>query len=166
MGINMFNMKKYQQGGIIGNQQLSPLQQMWQQYGFNQPMGQTSSQDIASMMGTRYGISDPNLLKPELFQSLTPQMIGATQMGTYNPIIEAGSQPLLQNLISGSQTKGLTGGFAGSGGYGSQMAGMKDVYGRGVGSVMQSAEQMRGQAEQQAMGILAGYGQTAQSLAA
>ena len=45
------------------------------------------------------------------------------------------------------------------------MAGMKDVYGRGIGDVMQSAEQMRGQAEQQAMGILAGYGQTAQSLA-
>ena len=161
----MFTKKKYQEGGVVGNEQLSPIQQMWQTYGFNQPMGQTSSQDIASMMGSRYGISDPNLLKPELFQSLTPQMLQATQMNTYNPMIQAGSQPLLQNLISGSQKTGLTGGFAGSGGYSGLMAGMKDVYGRGLGGVMQSAEQMRGQAEQQAMGILAGYGQTAQSLA-
>jgi len=161
----MFNIKKYQQGGIIGNQQLSPLQQMWQTYGFNQPMGQTSSQDIASMMGSRYGISDPNLLKPELFQSLTPQMLQATQMNTYNPMIEAGAQPFLQDYLAGSQKKELTGGFARSGGHGTLMAGMKDVYGRGLGGVMQSAEQMRGQAEQQAMGILAGYGQTAQSLA-
>ena len=160
----MFTKKKYQEGGTIGNQQLSPLQQMWQTYGFNQPIGQTSSEDISAMRGSRYGISDPSLLKPELFQALTPQMLQATQMSTYSPMIEAGAQPFLQDYLAGSQKKGLTGGFAGSGGHSTLMAGMKDVYGRGIGSVMQSAEQMRAQAEQQAMGILAGYGQTAQSL--
>ena len=160
----MFTKKKYQEGGVIGNQQLSPLQQMWQTYGFNQPIGQTSSQDIAAMMGSRYGISDPSLLKPELFQALTPQMLQATQMGTYSPMIQAGTQPLLQDLLAGSQKKGLAGGFAGSGGHTNLMAGMKDVYGIVIGEVLQNAEQMRAQAEQQAMGILSGYGQTAQSL--
>ena len=160
----MFTKKKYQEGGVIGNQQLSQLHQMWQTYGFNQRIGQTSSQDIAAMMGRRYGISDPSLLKPELFQALTPQMLQATQMGTYSPMIQAGTQPLLQDLLAGSQKKGLAGGFAGSGGHTNLMAGMKDVYGRGIGEVMQNAEQMRAQAEQQAMGNLSGYGQTAQSL--
>ena len=37
----MFTKKKYQEGGVVGNQQLSPLQQMWQTYGFNQPIGKT-----------------------------------------------------------------------------------------------------------------------------
>ena len=154
----------YQGGGYIPStsNQMSPMiQQLWQQYGLTGQAGGLSSQDIASQMGERYGISDPSLLKPELFPSLTPEMLQGTQWATYNPFIEHAQKPMLQQLLAG-QPKAT--GLAGSGAAVAGIGQAKDVYGRQVSDVLQNVAGQRAQAEQQAMAIISGYGTTAGSL--
>jgi len=153
--------KKYQQGGNIFQ---DPMQQMWGYYGFDSPMGSLGSQEIATHMGDRYGITNKQLLRPEMFPTLTSAQQLATQSSTYNPMIEFQSQPLLQQLLSGMNRPGMSGGFAGSGALQTGITNLKDVYGRGVTDVLQGALQQKNQAVSNALSTFAGWGQTAQGL--
>ena len=105
------------------------------------------SQDIASQFATHYGLSEDDLV-PGMFQQITPEMLQGASYKTYSPQIQAKGQSMLSGLyegLGGAKASKAAGGFAGSGGFGQQQAGVKDVYGKSMTDVL---SQVRGQQSQ------------------
>ena len=83
-----------------------------------------------------------------MFQSITPEMLRGASYKTYAPQIQAQGQSFLPDLyknLGGQAATKAAGGFAGSGGFGQQQAGVRDVYGKGMTDVL---TQVRGQQSQ------------------
>ena len=105
------------------------------------------SQDIASSFAQHYGIEDQDL-PSGMFQKITPEMLQGASYKTYAPQIQAQGQAMLPDLYKGLGGQAATkaaGGFAGSGGFGKQQAGIRDVYGKGMTDVISGASQQQSQ---------------------
>ena len=125
-----------------------------------------SPDQIASTFQSHYGITEQDL-PSGMFQSITPEMLRGASYQTYTPQIQAKGQSMLPDLyknLGGQAATKAAGGFAGSGGFGKQQAGVKDVYGKGMTDVL---TQVRGQ-QSQGIGnisdLIAQWHQMAQSI--
>ena len=106
-----------------------------------------SSEQISSTFGGHYGIEDQDL-PPGMFQSITPEMLRGASYKTYAPQIQAQGQSFLPDLyknLGGQAATKAAGGFAGSGGFGQQQAGVRDVYGKGMTDVLSNVSQQQSQ---------------------
>ena len=102
------------------------------QYGFDtsEGIGDWSSQDIATTMGTHFGqtpfsqdddqyMSDEDIQQaflPSMFTRLSPELIKASSIKQYSPMIQTSQSSLLSELLSktsGKTARRATGGFAG-----------------------------------------------------
>ena len=140
------------------------------QMGFS-PMGWQgltglSPGDITSTFAQHYDIEEQDL-PSGMFQSITPEMLRGASYQTYTPQIQAKGQSMLPDLyknLGGQAATKAAGGFAGSGGFRKQQAGVKDVYGKGMTDVL---TQVRGQ-QSQGIGnisdLIAQWHQMAQSI--
>ena len=106
-----------------------------------------SSENISSQFAEHYELDQEDLV-PGMFQSITPEMLQGASYKTYAPQIQAKGQSMLPDLyknLGGQAATKAAGGFAGSGGFGKQQAGVRDVYGKGMTDVL---TQVRGQQSQ------------------
>jgi hypothetical protein len=110
-----------------------------------------TSANIADVFAQHYGLTDDEGLSdlvPGMFQSITPEMLQGASYKTYAPQIQAKGQSMLSDLykgLGGQTASKAAGGFAGSGGFGKQQAGIKDVYGKSMTDTLTS---VRGQQSQ------------------
>ena len=114
-------------------------------FNWNQLSGM-GSEDIASSFGQHYGITED--LPAGMFQSITPEMLRGASYKTYAPQIQAKGQSFLPDLyknLGGQAATKAAGGFAGSGGFGQQQAGVRDVYGKGMTDVLSNVSQQQSQ---------------------
>ena len=105
------------------------------------------SQDIASEFAQHYDIEEQDL-PAGMFQSITPEMLRGASYKTYAPQIQAQGQSFLPDLyknLGGQAATKAAGGFAGSGGFGQQQAGVRDVYGKGMTDVLSNVSQQQSQ---------------------
>ena len=105
------------------------------------------SQDIASSFAQHYNIEEQDL-PSGMFQSITPEMLRGASYKTYAPQIQAQGQSFLPDLyknLGGQAATKAAGGFAGSGGFGQQQAGVRDVYGKGMTDVLSNVSQQQSQ---------------------
>ena len=110
-------------------------------------LSEISPSQIASTFQSHYGITDQDL-PSGMFQSIAPEMLQGASYSTYSPQIQAKGQSMLPDLyknLGGQAATKAAGGFAGSGGFGKQQAGVKDVYGKSMVDTITSA---RGQQSQ------------------
>ena len=102
-----------------------------------------------------------------MFQSITPEMLQGASYSTYAPQIQAKGPSMLSELQKGlggqAATKAL-GGFAGSGGFGQQQAGVKDVYGKGMTDVLSGVRQQQSQGIGAISDLISQWHQAAQSI--
>ena len=125
---------------------LQALQSMFGEMGWNQLSGLTS-EDISSAFASEYNLGQQDL-PSGMFQPITEQMLKGASYKTYSPQIQAKGQSLMSDLYSGLGGKKATtaaGGFAGSGQFGKQQTGIKDVYGK---SMTDTLTQVQGQQTQ------------------
>ena len=102
-----------------------------------------------------------------MFQSITPEMLQGASYSTYAPQIQAKGQSMLSELQKGlggqAATKAL-GGFAGSGGFGQQQAGVKDVYGKGMTDILTGIGASRSDASTNIADLMSSWQKTAQDI--
>ena len=126
---------------------LDSLAQMgFGQMGWEQ-IGQLSPGQIESTLQSHYELDDDDLLSG-MFQSISPEMLQAASFKTYSPQVQAKGQSMLSDLyknLGGQSAVQAAGGFAGSGQFGKQQAGVKDVYGK---SMTDTLTNVRGQQSQ------------------
>ena len=124
------------------------------------------SQNIANVFGEHYGLSQEDIV-PGMFQSITPEMLQGASYKTYSPQIQAQGQSMLSDLykgLGGQAAAKSAGGFAGSGGFGQQQAGVKDVYGKGMTDVLTGARQQQSQGIGMISDLVSQWHQMAQSI--
>ena len=112
-------------------------------------LGNLQSSDVAQTVGrhfmpassyegsTPYEEALSKAFLPSMFSSITPESLEASSMSYYSPRIGEAGKSLLSNLsqgLSGQKAVGASGGFAGSGAFGKYQQGVKDVYGKSLGS--------------------------------
>ena len=115
-------------------------------FNWNQLSGM-GSEDIASSFAQHYDIEEQDL-PAGMFQSITPEMLRGASYKTYAPQIQAQGQSFLPDLyknLGGQAATKAAGGFAGSGGFGQQQAGVRDVYGKGMTDVLSNVSQQQSQ---------------------
>ena len=102
-----------------------------------------------------------------MFQSITPEMLQGASYSTYAPQIQAKGPSMLSELQKGlggqAATKAL-GGFAGSGGFGQQQAGVKDVYGKGMTDILTGIGASRSDASTNIADLMSSWQKTAQDI--
>tara|TARA_R100000781_G_scaffold32600_1_gene23769 strand:- start:404 stop:886 length:483 start_codon:yes stop_codon:yes gene_type:complete len=130
----MFNLQDlYSQIGQLGIPGYQPGQ-----FGL-QDMSGLGSQQILEAMANMYGIEDPSVLSPQMFQPFSLQSLMGTMGKTYSPLMQnigkAKSAELLTAMDS-KKTKQAAGGFAGSGAYKKHAKGVHDVYGASMTDVV------------------------------
>ena len=106
-----------------------------------------SINQIESTLQSHYELDDDDLL-PGMFQTINPEMLQAASYSTYAPQVQAKGQSMLSDLyknLGGQSAVQAAGGFAGSGQFGKQQAGVKDVYGK---SMTDTLTNVRGQQSQ------------------
>ena len=126
---------------------------IFRQMGISDPYNQSS---IAAALSSQTG----QTITPSMVASLTPQMMEASQAQTYQPYIQQGTQNLLTDLIGGiggKQGIQAAGGFAGTAGYGQQVAQARDVYGKGAIDVLGNVSHMRAQGAQSVQDIISSW---------
>ena len=110
-----------------------------------------TSANIADQFASHYGLAEegmPHDLVPGMFQSITPEMLQGASYKTYSPQIQAKGQSMLSDLykgLGGQTASKAAGGFAGSGGFGKQQAGIKDVYGKSMTDTLTGVRQQQSQ---------------------
>ena len=115
-------------------------------FNWNQLSGM-GSEDIASSFAQHYDIEEQDL-PAGMFQSITPEMLRGASYKTYAPQIQAQGQSFLPDLyknLGGQAATKAAGGFAGSGGFGQQQAGVRDVDGKGMTDVLSNVSQQQSQ---------------------
>ena len=154
------------------------------QYGFDtsEGIGDWSSQDIATTMGTHFGqtpfsqdddqyMSDEDIQQaflPSMFTRLSPELIKASSIKQYSPMIQTSQSSLLSELLSktsGKTARRATGGFAGSGAFEKYKKGVKDVYGRGMGTELSKAFSSKGQSLQSIQDLISKWAEHAREIA-
>jgi hypothetical protein len=124
-----------------------------------------SAEDIMQGLSGTYNVAG---LEAGMFPQMSQQLLQGTKASTYSPFIQSQSQDLLSNLamsLGGQKAKQAAGGFAGSGGTQSYMAGAKDVYGKGMSDVLSNVGQQRSQAFGELQSMINQYKKTAQEFA-
>mgnify|MGYP005822864097 CR=1 FL=1 len=124
--------------------------------------GQDISQQIASM----YGIEQEDL-PASMFQTISPEMLGAGAYKTYAPQLQAKGQSLLSGLyggMGGQQARKAAGGFAGSSRYGQYTGGVKDVYGKEMAGAIGEVGQQRMQGLGNISDIISQWKETGQRI--
>lgn len=157
-------------------------------YGFDTSggIGDWSNQDIATTMGTYFGqtpfsgepgdtdyegMSDDDVQQaflPQMFTQLSPELIKASSIKNYSPMIQSSQSSLLSELLSktsGKTARRATGGFAGSGAFNKYKQGVKDVYGRGMGTELSKAFSSKGQSLQSIQDLISQWAEHAQEVA-
>ena len=146
-------------------------------YGFEMPEGGWGMQDlpdigsgnIKNIMDSMFGFgADSDILTENMFSPITSQQINATMGKTYSPLMESatsqGTNKLLQSLSS-KKANQAAGGFSGSGQFKGFETGARDVYGKGLESVLGNIGSSRGQAMGSLTDLMQGWKRTAASLA-
>ena len=134
-------------------------------FNWNQLSGM-GSEDIASSFGQHYGITED--LPAGMFQSITPEMLRGASYKTYAPQIQAQGQSFLPDLyknLGGQAATKAAGGFAGSGGFGQQQAGVRDVYGKGMTDTLSSVRQQQSQGIGNISDLISQWHEMAQNIA-
>jgi len=125
-----------------------------------------TSGDIAGSFADEYDIDEGDL--PEsMFQQISPEMLQGASWKTYAPQVQAKGQSMLSDLykgLGGSGAQKAAGGFAGSGGFGKQQAGVRDVYGKSMADTLGSAMGQRTQGIGNISDLIAQWHQMAQSI--
>ena len=125
------------------------------------------SQDIASSFAQHYNIEEQDL-PSGMFQSITPEMLRGASYKTYAPQIQAKGQSFLPDLyknLGGQAATKAAGGFAGSGGFGQQQAGVRDVYGKGMTDTLSSVRQQQSQGIGNISDLISQWHEMAQNIA-
>lgn len=125
--------------------------------------------EIAAAMRNMYNLN-PVDLPHTMFQGATigRPMLQAALQKTYSPQIEAQSQTLLSDLMektSGKTMRQAGGGFAGSGQQQRYVGGVKDVYGKGMSSVLSKVGAQKAQGIKSISDIIQSWQTTASQLA-
>ena len=102
--------KKYQEGGNVFQQYIQDLLGI----DFSQ-LGGMTSEGIAGILGEKYNVSDPDLLKPELFPMFSGSQLEGLTSKKYDPMLE-GKMPGTLNKLLANVRKIKPTGFAGHGG--------------------------------------------------
>jgi len=128
-----------------------------------------NSNEIAQAMRNMYGLSSADL-PSSMFQGSTigRPMLQAALQKTYSPQIEAQSQTLLTDLLQKTGGKAMRqagGGFAGSGQAERFIGGAKDVYGKGMSTVLSKVGAQKAQGIKSISDIIQGWQTTASQLA-
>ena len=126
---------------------------IFRQMGISDPYNQSS---IAAALSSQTG----QTITPSMVASLTPQMMEASQAQTYQPYIQQGTQNLLTDLIGGiggKQGIQAAGGFAGTAGYGQQVAQARDVYGQGASQLLGEVGKMKSSATASVQDIIGSW---------
>ena len=125
-----------------------------------------SGSQVSSSMQDLYGDTG-DAWQPELFQSLTPGMLKATEYKTYAPMIQqegAGFLDKLTQKLGGQKGKAAAGGFSGSGGYQKFQSGARDVYGKDMSTILGKTTEMRATGRKNIQDLIAQWHQTAGTL--
>tara|TARA_R100001443_G_scaffold117084_2_gene139853 strand:- start:3559 stop:4029 length:471 start_codon:yes stop_codon:yes gene_type:complete len=142
-------------GGALGSYELSDLHQIQQS-------------DISSAMNTMFGLAGDDMLDDSMFQTISPLSLSQTYGKSFSPLVEAGGQKYLQDLISqtsGIKAKKASGGFAGSGQHSQYQESARDVYGKGMGDVLSQAGKGRTQGIQNISDIVSSWRTLASEIA-
>ena len=126
-----------------------------------------SSENIASQFTQHYNLNEDDLA-PGMFQSITPEMLQGASYKTYAPQIQAQGQSMLPDLYKGLGGQAATkaaGGFAGSGGFGQQQAGVRDVYGKGMTDTLSNVRQQQSQGIGNISDLISQWHEMAQNIA-
>ena len=121
---------------------------------------------IQQQIGSGYSDEVQGLLTPEMFQTISPELLKGASIGAYSPLFQQKQSSLMPQLMSqlgGQQAKKAFGGFAGSGGAQIQQQQAKDVYGQGMGDVLGQAMGAKTQSLGTIQDIINQWQQTAQS---
>ena len=135
-------------------------------FNWNQLSGM-GSEDIASSFAQHYDIEEQDL-PAGMFQSITPEMLRGASYKTYAPQIQAQGQSFLPDLyknLGGQAATKAAGGFAGSGGFGQQQAGIRDVYGKGMTDTLSSVRQQQSQGIGNISDLISQWHEMAQNIA-
>ena len=129
-------------------------------------MSSLTSEQIQEAIGSMYPTNVANLLQPQMFQTISPNLVKSASIGAYSPLFQQkqGSlQGQLMQSLGGQQMRKAYGGFAGSGGsqYAEGIA--KDVYGKGMQDVLTQSLASRTQSLSTLQDIINQWQQTAQS---
>ena len=149
-----------------------------QDYGMELPGGGTygdiSGINQESIMQAMHNIWFPDteyedtLLRPEMFSTISPQMVESTYGKTYSPMVQSKVQgTLLSDLMAttrGQKATKAAGGFSGSGQFGQYERGARDVYGRGAGDVLATRQQGISSGVGGIQDLMADWGQQASEL--
>ena len=124
--------------------------------------------DISTAMNEMFGLTGDNMLDESMFQTISPLSLSQTYGKSFSPLVEAGGQKNLQDLISqtgGIKAKKASGGFAGSGQHSQYQESARDVYGKGVGDVLSQAGKGRTQGIQNVSDIVSSWRNLASEIA-
>ena len=114
------------------------------------------SEDAMHSQGVATGLSGTfgQTIDPSKVGALTPAMLRAANLQTYQPIAELRQQSMLGQLsqaLEGGKMKQAQGGFAGSGAVQQQTQAARDVYGKSAADVM---KEISGLQQQGRRGVL------------
>ena len=126
-----------------------------------------SGSQVSSSMQDLYGDTEGDPWQPELFQSLTPEMLRASEYKTYSPMIQQEGKGFLSKLtqkLGGQKGAAAAGGFAGSGGFQQYQSGARDVFGKDIANILGKTSEMRGTGRKGIQDLIAQWQQTAGQL--
>ena len=126
-----------------------------------------SSETISDTFQQHYGLTDQDL-PAGMFQQITPEMLQGASYKTYSPQIQAKGQSMLSDLykgLGGAGARKAAGGFAGSGGFGQQQAGVKDVYGKSMTDVLTGVRGQQSQGIGLVQDLISQWHEAAQNIA-
>ena len=153
------------------------------QYGFDTSQGiqDWSSEDIASTMGSYYGGHSlgpgDNPMTPSeieqafpaaMFTAISPEAVKQSSISHYSPLIQASQSSLLSDLLaksSGKTARRATGGFSGSGAWDRYQKGVRDVYGKGMGTELSKTLVQKGQSLQSIQDLISQWAEHAGEIA-
>ena len=150
--------KKYQEGGNVFQQYIQDLLGI----DFSQ-LGGMTSEGIAGILGEKYNVSDPDLLKPELFPMFSGSQLEGLTSKKYDPMLE-GKMPGTLNKLLANVRKIKPTGFAGSGASTSALEGVYDEYSRPLSTVLGDIGRAKGAAQESALAQAQGWAQTISNL--
>ena len=154
--------RRYQEGGHIGQ---TAFQDYLESIGLGMgQMGTMTSQGLAQYYGQRYGIGEQELLKPELFPTISQDVLSGMKAQTYDPLLQASQPTMLRSLLQGARKVKPTG-FASFGRYKQNIGSLRDEYGRNVGGILENIQKNIGTATTSAYQTAKGWGEMASSLA-
>ena len=129
-------------------------------------MAGLTQEQIQTGIGGQYSSDVQAMLKPEMFQTLSPELLRSGSISAYSPMFQQKQQNMLGQLMSSMQGKKVQqsmGGLAGTGATQFAQSQAKDVYGKGMQNVFTQAQAGKTESLKSLQAIIDNWKETAQS---